>query len=67
MSFENPLRPNGGRLTRDRANGKILGVCAGVANYFRVDTMMVRLGYVIAVLVMPPLVLAYPIMALVAD
>jgi len=67
MSFDNPLRPNGGRLTRDRANGKVLGVCAGIANYVGVDPLVVRLGYVVAVLVVPPLALAYPIMALVAD
>lgn len=46
--------PIGGRfhhLYRDRDNGLIFGVCAGVAHYFDVNTLAVRLGFVIALLV----------------
>lgn len=35
------------RLTRSRANGSIAGVCAGLADYFGVDVVLVRLLCVI--------------------
>ena len=35
------------RLTRSRADGKIGGVCAGLANYFDVDVVLVRAAWVV--------------------
>jgi phage shock protein PspC (stress-responsive transcriptional regulator) len=35
------------RLTRSRKNGTIAGVCAGLADYFGVDVVLVRLLWVI--------------------
>jgi phage shock protein PspC (stress-responsive transcriptional regulator) len=35
------------RLTRQRANGKVAGVCAGLADYFDVDVVLVRAIWVI--------------------
>jgi phage shock protein PspC (stress-responsive transcriptional regulator) len=35
------------RLTRSRTNGTIAGVCAGLADYFDVDVVLVRLLWVI--------------------
>lgn len=35
------------RLTRSRAHGTIAGVCAGLADYFSVDVVLVRLLWVI--------------------
>ena len=35
------------RLTRSRTNGTIAGVCAGLAEYFGVDVVLVRLLWVI--------------------
>ena len=35
------------RLTRSRTNGTIAGVCAGLADYFAVDVVLVRLLFVI--------------------
>ena len=35
------------RLTRSRNNGTIAGVCAGLADYFGVDVVLVRLLWVI--------------------
>lgn len=35
------------RLTRSRAEGKIAGVCAGLANYFEVDVVLVRAAWVV--------------------
>lgn len=34
----------------DKANGKIMGVCAGIGNYFNVDPLWVRVGTVVTVL-----------------
>jgi phage shock protein PspC (stress-responsive transcriptional regulator) len=35
------------RLTRSRTDGKIGGVCAGIANYFDVDVVLVRAAWVV--------------------
>jgi phage shock protein PspC (stress-responsive transcriptional regulator) len=35
------------RLTRSRTDSKIAGVCAGVANYFEVDVVLVRAAWVV--------------------
>ena len=35
------------RLTRSRSNGKIAGVCAGIAEYFDVDVVLVRTAWVV--------------------
>ena len=37
-----PPRPEVHRLTRDMANKKIAGVCAGFARYFDVDVTLMR-------------------------
>ena len=34
----------------DRAHGKFLGVCAGLSNQFGVDPLLIRAGFVLAVL-----------------
>ena len=35
------------RLTRSRTEGRIAGVCAGLANYFDVDVVLVRAAWVV--------------------
>jgi phage shock protein PspC (stress-responsive transcriptional regulator) len=35
----------------DKTNGKVFGVCAGIADYAGIDTMLVRIGFVIGALV----------------
>ena len=35
------------RLTRSRSEGTIAGVCAGLANYFEVDVVLVRAAWVV--------------------
>lgn len=35
------------RLTRSASQGKIAGVCAGMADYFDVDVVLVRLAWVV--------------------
>src|SRR5688500_18969619 len=44
-------RPQPRRLTRRPAEGKIAGVCAGMADYFNTDVTLVRLAWVILALV----------------
>lgn len=35
----------------DRSRGKIMGVCAGIGNYFGIDTTMVRIAFFIGALI----------------
>jgi phage shock protein PspC (stress-responsive transcriptional regulator) len=35
------------RLTRSRTEGKVAGICAGIANYFDVDVVLVRAAWVV--------------------
>ena len=39
------------KLTLDKENKKILGVCGGLANWAKIDTGLVRAGFVIATLI----------------
>ena len=36
-------------LYRDKQNGKLMGVCAGIADYTGVDTFWVRLGFLMLI------------------
>lgn len=49
--------PTNRRFFRDRQNGKIAGVCAGLADYFGVDLTVTRVLAVVALLLSPPLVI----------
>lgn len=40
----------GKRLTRIPSQGKIAGVCAGLASYFEVDVTLVRILFLVALL-----------------
>lgn len=53
----------------DRNNGKVLGVCAGLARTTRWDPLLVRLGAVFATLFLlgPIAILAYLITAALAE
>ncbi len=56
------------RFYRDKANGKWMGVCAGIADYTGVDVTWVRLGVAfLTVFVFQPLILAYFITGMVAQ
>ena len=39
------------RLTLDKTNKKILGVCAGLANWTGIDAMIIRLIFAVATVV----------------
>lgn len=44
-------RSLGRAFRRDRADGKVAGVCAGIADYFETDPLLVRAVFVIGTLV----------------
>jgi phage shock protein C len=44
------MNRRGKRYEVDRANGKLLGVCAGLANQTGVDAIVFRIGFVLATL-----------------
>lgn len=48
----NPLDNNSGKRTLrlDKANAKVWGVCGGLANYFGIDPLMMRLLFVVGAL-----------------
>lgn len=55
-------------FTLGRSNRKVLGVCSGLANYFEVDVMLVRIAFVLATLLgVGAPVLLYIVAALIAD
>jgi len=60
-------RQHGAGLRLDKANGKLLGVCAGLANRFEVDPIWMRLLFVIGTLVgLGSFILVYLAIALLA-
>jgi phage shock protein C len=60
-SYSRPFRVNS-------CEGKVMGVCAGIADHFDVDVSLVRVGTALAILVTFPLVLiAYFILAAVGS
>lgn len=53
------------KLCKSRTDKKIAGVCGGFANYFGIDTTLIRLAWVLLVLCAGCGVLAYIIAAVV--
>jgi phage shock protein PspC (stress-responsive transcriptional regulator) len=52
----------------DKNRGKVFGVCAGIGNYFGIDTLLVRIGFVAATLLgFGSPILIYLAIALIAD
>lgn len=52
----------------DRRHGKIFGVCAGIADYFGIDPLGVRIGFVLGTLIgFGSFILIYLAIALIAD
>jgi phage shock protein C len=50
------------RLVRSTNDRKIAGVCAGVADYFDIDTTLVRVLWLVATLVPGPNIIAYVVL-----
>ena len=56
------------RLVLDKANKKILGVCAGLANWSGIDATVVRLLFVVTTLIgFGSPILIYILMAMILD
>lgn len=52
----------------DKADAKLAGVCGGIANYFNLDPMIVRLVFVAGTLIgFGSLLIVYIAIALIAD
>ena len=52
----------------DKYNGKLMGVCSGIGNYFGIDPLIVRLGFVLGTLVgFGSFILIYLAIGLIAD
>jgi phage shock protein C len=59
---------NGKRLYLDKERAKISGVCAGVADYFGWDPVVVRVIWVVLTFIQPPVLIgAYILMAWLVD
>jgi phage shock protein C len=52
MSTQPPSRT---RFYLDKKNGKIMGVCAGIADYTGVDPTLIRLGWAVFLMCMGPI------------
>jgi phage shock protein C len=55
------------RLYRDVENGKVSGVCAGLADYFDLDVTLIRVIWLVLLFVAGTGLIAYIIMALVIE
>ena len=56
------------RLVLDKANKKILGVCAGLASWAGIDPLIVRLLFVVATLIgMGSPIIIYILLAMILD
>ncbi len=58
-----------GKFYKDKFNGKLFGVCAGIADHFEINALWVRLGFIAIALVgaAPLIIPAYVIVAMVAE
>ena len=43
-----------GRFVLNRSRGKVMGVCAGFADWAQIDVLLVRLGLIVAILATGP-------------
>ena len=61
------MRVRGTRFETDKANGKLLGVCAGLANMTGIDATLIRVGLVVVTIMglFPWTLIAYGAAALV--
>jgi phage shock protein C len=62
------MRLNQGNFAVDRANGKVAGVCAGLAEATGFDATLIRVGFVLAVFMGGPLaIVAYAVLAFIGQ
>lgn len=48
-----------GRFLINRRDARIMGVAAGLADYFAVDPLLVRLGFIAALLITGPVAILF--------
>ena len=51
----------------DKSNGKLMGVCSGIANYFDWDVNLIRIAFVLAAFGIGAPVLIYLVIGLIAS
>jgi phage shock protein PspC (stress-responsive transcriptional regulator) len=60
--------PPSRKFRLDKDNGKLFGVCSGIGNYFGIDPLLVRIGFVLGTLLgFGSFILIYLAIALIAD
>lgn len=57
--------PNGKKLRKSKTDKKLFGVCGGLAEYFGIDPIWIRLGWAILVFIYGTGILLYFIFALI--
>ena len=61
-------KPPSAGFRLDKTNGKVFGVCSGIGNYFGIDPLLVRIGFVAGTLLgFGSFLLIYLAVALIAD
>lgn len=55
------------RFYRNKAEGRIMGVCAGIADYTGIDALWVRVGFVVLTMMMGWPLFAYLAIGFIAD
>jgi phage shock protein PspC (stress-responsive transcriptional regulator) len=61
-------KPPRGSFHLDKGKAKVFGVCAGIGNYFGLDPLLVRIGFVAGTLLgFGSFLLIYLAIALIAD
>ncbi len=66
-SAPRPLETSRG-FRLDKVRGKLMGVCAGISNYFGVDVTLVRVAFALATLLgLGSAIIVYLLIGLIAD
>ncbi|WP_095011684.1 PspC domain-containing protein [Tsuneonella mangrovi] len=62
------VQPSRKGFALDHQRGKVFGVCGGIANYFGIDPLIVRVGFAAGTIIgFGSLILVYLAIALIAD
>lgn len=61
------MEPRRTRFYLDKANAKLGGVCSGIADYFGIDVIWVRVGFISAIFFGVPTPILYVLMWWLAD
>lgn len=68
LRHRDPVRAIGRSFRLNRESGKVMGVCAGIADYFGIDATLVRVGFALGtIFCFGSLVLVYLAIGLIAD